>query len=374
MGKKDDDYKVTEHQLFISPLSLWWKLRRQNKIASDKRWMAFKVTLFVLISAPFRGIQNLYLRRKLKQINLNDKPPVFVLGHWRSGTTHLHYILSQDDRFSHLTSFQAFFFNVAFVSKRIMKPVLRYAMPKTRPQDNVKIDEESPQEEEHPLVNTTHRSGMHTFFFPKNISYFNKYNLFQGVEESEKEVWKKEYYSLLQHIALFNGLDQKLLLKNPHNTARLDVLSELFPESKFIFIHRNPYNVYSSMRILYDKAIKSQFLQDFSDDQIHERILYTYESVLKGYLQQKQTIGVNLEEVSYRELTDDPIGTIERVYSKLELGGFEEALPNIEQYLNSVRGFSKNAKPKLPNEIIREINERWSFAFEEWGYTKSKVD
>jgi hypothetical protein len=91
---------------------------------------------------------------------------------------------------------------------------------------------------------------------------------------------------------------------------------------------------------------------------------------LKGYLQQKQSIGVNLEEVSYRELTDDPIGTIERVYSKLELGGFEEALPNIEQYLNSVCGFSKNAKPKLPDVVIREINDRWNFAFEEWEYTK----
>ena len=26
-------------------------------------------------------------------------PPVFVLGHWRGGTTHLHYLLAADDRF-----------------------------------------------------------------------------------------------------------------------------------------------------------------------------------------------------------------------------------------------------------------------------------
>lgn len=369
-----DKKELKEHQLFITPYWLWNKLKRENKIEHSKRSMERKIGTIIFISTPFRLIQKLIISRRVKRVDLSKSPPIFVLGHWRSGTTHLHYILSQDHRFSHLTSFQAFFFNVAFVSKRIMKPILRYAMPKTRPQDNVKIDDESPQEEEHPLVNTTHRSGMHTFFFPKNISYFNKYNLFRGVDKSEKEVWKSEYYSLLQHIALFNGLDRRLLLKNPHNTARIDVLNELFPGSKFIFIHRNPYDVYSSMRILYDKAIKSQFLQDFSDEGIHERILYTYESVLKGYLQQKQTIGVNLEEVSYRELTDDPIGTIQRVYSKLELSGFEEAQPNIERYLNSVRGFSKNAKPKLPDAVIREINERWNFAFEEWGYTKIKVD
>ena len=57
-----------------------------------------------------------------------------------------------------------------------MKPLLNKLMPKTRPQDNVEINASAPTEEEHPLTNLTHRSGMQSFFFQK-ISYFNEYNV-----------------------------------------------------------------------------------------------------------------------------------------------------------------------------------------------------
>ena len=112
--------------------------------------MANKITLFVFISAPFRWIQSIYLLFMIPFVSLKKKPPVFVIGHWRSGTTHLHYLLSQDEQFSYLEAFQAFFFRVAFISKSFMRPILNYFMPNTRPQDNIKIDPGAPTEEEHP--------------------------------------------------------------------------------------------------------------------------------------------------------------------------------------------------------------------------------
>ena len=76
-------------------------------------------------------------------------------------------------------------------------------MPKTRPQDNVEINASAPTEEEHPLTNLTHRSGMQSFFFPKNISYFNEYNVFETSKENIKEAAKSirqnaQEYRLLQ--------------------------------------------------------------------------------------------------------------------------------------------------------------------------------
>ena len=164
MSKKE----IKEHQLFITSLRLWLKLKRQNVISKDKKAMANKITLFVLISAPFRWLQSLYLLFKIPSVSLKDNPPVFVIGHWRSGTTHLHYLLAKDEQFSYLEAFQAFFFKIAFISKSFMKPVLNYLMPNTRPQDNIKIDAGAPTEEEHPLTNLTEKSGMQSFFFPKN--------------------------------------------------------------------------------------------------------------------------------------------------------------------------------------------------------------
>lgn len=374
MSKKAKNYEVSDHQLSISPLRLWLRLLRENKTSSKSKWMRLKITLFVVASAPFRLIQKLLVNRRLKKINLMENPPVFVLGHWRSGTTHLHYLLAQDKQFSYLTAFQAFFFHVAFVSKSFMKPLLHWMMPKTRPQDNVKIDSNSPTEEEHPLVNCTEKSGMQTFFFPRNRSYFDKYNLFEGASDDEVKSWKKVYNNMLKKIALFEGSDKRLLLKNPHNTGRVKVLLEMYPNAKFIFIHRDPYEVFSSNRILYDKTIKSQFLQEFSDEEIDDRILYAYEKTMRKYLENRQLIPKNqLIEVAFNDLDKNPLEIMQKIYSSLQLGDFEKVRPEVEAYLNTLKNFKKNKPIDIPKHILNSINSKWKFAFEEWDYEQKAV-
>lgn len=331
--------------------------------------MRFKITLFVVFSAPFRLIQKLLIARKLKRIDLSKNPPVFVLGHWRSGTTHLHYLLAQDKQFSYLTAFQAFFFHVAFISKSFMKPLLHWMMPSTRPQDNVQIDSNSPTEEEHPLVNCTEKSGMQSFFFPRNRSYFDKYNIFEGTSDDEIKVWKKVYHSVLKKIALFEGPNKRLLLKNPHNTGRIKVLLEMYPNAKFIYIHRNPYEVFSSSKILYDKTVKSQFLQEFSDNEIDERILYAYEKTIHKYLNERNLIPADqLIEIAYSDLDKEPMLVMKEIYTKLNLGNFEEVSPSLENYLAGISNFKKNKPLNIPENVLTRIQKDWKFAFDEWGY------
>lgn len=369
MSKKGKEYEVKDHQLFISSLRHWNFLRKENKIAPSKKKMARKITLFVIFSAPLRWLQSILITPRIKHISFENNPPVFVIGHWRSGTTHLHYLLAQDKRFVYLDSFQAFFFKIAFVSKGIMKPLLNYFMPSTRPQDNVKIDAKSPQEEEHPFTNLTEKSGMQTFFFPKNIGYFDKYNVFEGVSHNEKKEWKKIYLKMLKQISLFQGKDKQLLLKNPHNTGRVKELLELFPNAKFIYIHRNPYDVYSSTKHLYKKAVKTQYLQEFSEKEIEERVLYCYEKSMQKYIENKQYIPKeSLCEVSFKELDSQPLDTIEKIYKQLDLKGFDENENEFTKYLKTVKDYKKNKLIEIPINTKKEINSRWKFAFEEWDY------
>lgn len=101
--------EIKEHQLFISSLPLLFKLWQDNKKTISNKKMLFKIFFFTVISAPFRWLQKIVFQRKINAVNLNEKAPVFVIGHWRSGTTNLHYLLAQDKRFSFLEAFQAFF-------------------------------------------------------------------------------------------------------------------------------------------------------------------------------------------------------------------------------------------------------------------------
>ena len=360
--------EIKEHQLFISSLPVLFKLWKDNKKTISKKKMIFKILFFTAISAPFRWLQKTLFQSKINAINLNEKAPVFVIGHWRSGTTHLHYILAQDKRFSFLEAFQAFFFRTAFVSRRFMKPLLNKLMPKTRPQDNVKINASAPTEEEHSLTNLTHRSGMQSFFFPQNISYFNEYNVFETTKENINK-WKLVYDNMLKSITYFNGKEKRLLLKNPHNTGRIKVLKQMYPEAKFIFIHRNPYEVFNSTKHLYNTTIKSQFLQNFSEEEVNERVMYCYEKTMLAYLEQKQGIDEkHLIEISFEELSNNPMECMKEIYTKLDIGTFSEVNDSFESYLNKQKNYKKNAFKPLDPMIKKQINNRWKFAFEAWDY------
>ena len=330
--------------------------------------MVRKITWAIRLFSPFRWLQSLIVDPKIRKMELPNDAPVFVIGHWRSGTTHLHYLLSQDPQFTCVGSFQAFFFNMAFTT-RFIKPLISRLMPDKRPQDNVKIGVDLPQEDEHAFVNVTHMSGMHIFFFPKNQRYFDKYNCFDGISTEELSKWKKMYHHTLKSISLFNKSKKRLLLKNPHNTGRIEVLAEMYPKAKFIYIHRNPYDVFNSTRTLYEKAVSSQFLQEPTQKEVDELILHCYEKMVASYRSQKPSLAKGrLIEVSYDELSKQPMEVMEKVYDQLQLGNFEEAKPRLETYLSSVKGYKKNKSREIEPEILKAINKRWAEAFETFGY------
>lgn len=360
--------EIKEHQLYISSLSVLWQLWRENRGSFSEKKMWWKILFFTVISAPFRWMQLLAYRKRIQAIDFKNNAPVFVIGHWRSGTTHLHYLLSKDDQFSYLEAFQAFFFRVALVSKKTMKPLLNKLMPRTRPQDNVVIDAGAPTEEEHPLTNLTHRSSMHSFFFPRNQNYFKRYHLFDTSEQAISK-WKKSYKRMLQEIAFYNGSNKTLLLKNPHNTARIKVLKDMFPNAKFIFIHRNPYEVYKSTEHLYKRTIKSQFLQKFSDEEISECVISCYELVMKQYLELKRSIPKDqLTEISFNELSKNPLSSLEGIYRTLNIAGFDKIKPSFENYIKDQKNYKKNKFNELPEALKSKLKDRWGFAFKAWNY------
>ncbi len=362
---------IKEHQLYISSNFLLIKLLFQNKIAKNKITKVVSIILATWISLPLRWIQNIYLIPKKIRYKKIKTDPIFIIGHWRSGTTHLHYLMYKDEKFITLEAFQAFFYRIAFVSKGFIRPLLNKLMPLKRPQDNVEINAYAPTEEEHPLTNITEKSGMQSFFFPKNWAYFNSYNLFENISQNKINRWLKTYNKLLLQIEWFNKKNKQLLLKNPHNTARIAELIKHYPSAKFIYIHRNPYDVFQSMLHLYNKTIKSQFLQHCSDEEIKARIIECYKKTINYYIERKKQIPKSqLIEVSYDQLSNEPIYVIKRIYEELKIDGFDKVEPKIIDYLNSIGNYQKNKFETISEHDLKLINESWDFSFKKWAYEK----
>jgi len=368
MGKSKG-YTVREHQLYTVLPKVWKELKRENNIQKPYRYRALRIGFLSRLFASGFLLQRILFAKKIHKISLEDHPPLFILGLWRTGTTHLHYLMARDSRFGYLKNHQAFTFNFSLLSLDRLNKVLSIFVPGKRPQDNVRVTLDDPAEEEQALSTTTTRSSIHSFYFPQNRSYFNKYHLFEGVTAQEKTEWKEAYLNILKNIAFYSK-KKKLLLKNPHNTGRVKELLELFPDAKFIFIHRDPYTVFSSTKKLYDRMIRSQFLQPCGEAEIDQIILEVNAKILGKYLDERELIPKgNLVEIGFSQLDEVPMETLEVIYKGLNLDGFEDVRPSMEAYLDSVQDYNRNTYPIPSKAIMHQIHSEWDFWMNEFGYS-----
>ena len=75
-----------------------------------------------------------------KLADVTVPPPIFLLGHWRSGTTHLHNLMAVDQRWSYPNNYHSLYPHVFLTSEAINSRLLQPFMPPRRPMDNVECE------------------------------------------------------------------------------------------------------------------------------------------------------------------------------------------------------------------------------------------
>lgn len=300
------------------------------------------------------------------------KSPVFIIGHWRSGTTHLQNILSHDPQFASITLNQAAMPLDFLTFGKWISAALEKSIPNKRLMDNVAVSSTAPWEEEIALVATTTLSFYHVSFFPDAVDeIFDEAILFRGRNEQLIEQWKARYMWFLKKHALVSD-SNTLLLKNPANTARIDLLLELFPDARFIHIHRNPYEVFRSTVHLYYEAQKEWGLHTPERQKIIEHVLQSYPKLMRAYQQEHTKIPAGrLAEVRFEDLECNPLETIEAAYRDSGITNYAEAKPHFESYLSSIQGYQKNAH-ELPNLEVQLVGDQWAEWFTYLGYNLTK--
>ena len=295
-------------------------------------------------------------------------PPVFIIGHWRSGTTYLHELLSQDPQFCHISLWQTMLPD-SFLALEPMKRFLANFLPEKRPMDAIEVAMDGPYEDEAALAVLCPWSFFHCLYFPRNAEeqYMRSIH-FQGVTGCEREQWKQAYLGFIKAV-MFANHGKQLLSKNPPNTARIAILLEMFPEAKFIFLSRDPYLVYLSTKKMRHNVLDVLALQHASEDELEQQVVDNYVRLLESYLKEKTLIPAgNLIEVRYEDLVADPLAEVKRIYSTLGLP-IDQALPGFQQYLDRQARYKTNVY-SIDDEAVRRVNQSWDFAFRQWKYPK----
>ncbi len=364
-----NDFVSTTNQLFaFGSFRNWCKLLWGNR---DIDPVYIKRLLFVLLTssstAPLRMYEQVRYGNIIKKVQIKE-PPVFILGHWRSGTTYLHYLMSRDKNWGYPSTFQTVAPELFLVGTKTIKPLLAKVVPATRIGDNVPLGLDNPQEEEFALSSMTLHSFYHHWSFPRRATdYFNKYVLFEDVPETVIDSWKETYLTVLRKTT-FQADSKRLILKNPANTGRIKILLDMFPDAKFIHIHRNPYIVFFSMRQFYEKLLQAAQFHKISREEVEANTLLFYKKIMRQFLVDKTLIPPeNFIEVKFRNLTANPLTELERLYTELKLPGFSEAREDFQAYITSQTSYQKN-KHNINKEDLDKVTRHWQFALDEWGY------
>ncbi len=293
-------------------------------------------------------------------------PPVFILGHWRTGTTLLHELLIRDPRHTFPDTCDCLDPNHPLLTAWFIKKYFRWLLPSRRQMDNMSVGWERPQEDEFALALLGARSPYNTLAFPKRGPFDAEALVLDGLPRWAKAAWKRLFLRFVRTLAYRDP--RRLVLKSPPHTCRIPTLLELFPDARFVYLVRDPFVVYPSTVNLWKKLHRQQGLCSPGDNWVEEHVLDTFVHFHRRYEATKSLIpGGRLHEMKYEELTRDPVGEVARMYSALELGDFEQARPNVETYLKETATYEKN-RWSLSDAERKRIGERWGEVIAAWGY------
>lgn len=355
------------HPLLACAAGTYLDLLRTYGCDRDRLPRALAIGMVVLLRQPLALAARLrYQRRLAAQVVTPD--PLFLIGHWRSGTTHLQNLLNQDPQFGRVPLLQA-----ALPQEYLLLPAwarrwLGRALPATRLMDNMPVSADAPWEEELALAATCRYCFYHVSSFPRQMErIFREAVLFAEAPADAPAVWWEQTHAFLRQVQ-FTQPGRRLLLKNPANTARVGLLRAHFPQARFLHLHRHPYEVFASTVHLYLRAQAAWGLQATSRDRVVAHVLDSAPRLLHAWFEQRRGLAPNrVVEVRFDDLQARPLACLERIYTQLELDGFAAAVPRFAAYLDSQKDYRKNQLTLSAAERAA-VAERWADLFDTLGY------
>lgn len=345
----------------------WRTLRARHPIDPHYRHRAAFLTLSSCRNSVIARREERQYGAAIAATEIRD-PPLFVLGHWRSGTTHLHNLLACDaERFAWPDSIQTSFPSTFLCAGETIRRQFAALVPSTRPMDDVALTSTTPQEDEFALCVAGLRSpclGM--VVFPRAAEHYDRYLSFRDVPPLERQEWASLFLWFLRKLTF--SLGRPLLLKSPPHTARIRLLLELFPRARFVHVHRHPYVVVQSTLHTIERNQALSTLQRPPPDQV-EPVLRRYTSLHDAFFADRDLIPEGqFHELAYEDLVDDPVQQLRETYNRLRLDGFEALRPRLEAYVATLYGYSPNRFPELPPELRARVNRACARSFETWNY------
>lgn len=345
----------------------WIRLLARNRFAVGWRhlYIAIIVTIVSFFHMLLRWLQQAWYGQRIKRTPITNAP-IFIIGHWRTGTTLLHELLILDPCHTYPNTYQCMEPNHFLLTEELVKRYLWFLMPSRRPMDNMAAGWDRPQEDEFALCMMGVPSPYLTIAFPNRPPVYPEYLTLEGLSARDLSAWKNGFFALIQRLTYKDN--RRLVLKSPPHSCRIKVLLELFPDARFVHVVRNPYVVYPSTVNLWKSLYQTHGLQTPTFDGLEEHVFTTFVRLYDALDKGKKLVDPSrYYELRYEDLVRDPIEQMRTLYERLELPGFEDVLPKLKEYVDRTKGYETN-QYELPAELREKIRQRWGDVIRWYGY------
>lgn len=295
--------------------------------------------------------------------------PVFIVGPPRTGTTLLLNLLSLDERFRYLRSWEADRPGVlqedeeqlkrAKAECRLYIKSIYYMNPELK-----KIHYLAPEKPEEcvPLLANSFESGSFAFIF-NTESYLYWY------VEQDHDYCYTYYYKQLQWLQ--SQTPGRWLLKSPAHLPAFSMVFKHFPDALILQTHRDPEKIVPSITSL-EYAFQSMLTYDTDKKTIGREALNYLAETMRAALESREKNHYNVFDIQYEELVKNPIDILEKVYEHMGESMPFEMRERVNSYLarNPKNRFGKHAysieEVGLSKDMIREkfdfYYDRFKFA------------
>ena len=261
--------------------------------------------------------------------------PLFVLGLFRSGTTALHRLLGEDPDNRTLPHWESF------------DPVHTPEGPEPRQRKLARTlmlaDIVSPSIKAiHPMdaQQTDECRGMFTNVFrtPQFNVQYRVGGYLDWLLGQDATIAYRQHRRQLQLVHHHRPHGKRFVLKDPTHTFFVDEILRVFPDARFVFIHRDPAETLSSICSLHAYA-RSVFSTDVDAKAIGAELFESYMTRLlePAVAAVDRLPAGRVAHVRSPDLSRDPVGTIAEAYRLLGMELSNQARMAMHEYMRAKR-------------------------------------